>query len=459
MAKIDARLRENVHLLGELLGDTVREQLGTAFFDKIERIRKGAKAARRGSAEGAQQLAETLDSLDESELLPMTRAFNQFLNLANIAEQYHAVRRRQEGEPAPCESGVLPELLGRLQRAGHAPEALARQVSELEIELVLTAHPTEVSRRTLIQKYDAIAAQLAARDHTDLTTAEQADIQLRLQRLIAEIWYTEEIRRNRPTPVEEAKWGFAAIEHSLWQALPNVLRQTDAALRASTGRPLPLDAAPIRFASWMGGDRDGNPNVTAPVSREVLLLARAMAADLYLRDVEALITALSMQTASDELLSQSGDTSEPYRVLLNRLRERLQATRDWANTALEHGQAAPPAVLQDVAELRAPLELCYRSLHACGMGVIADGALLDCLRRVAAFGLHLVRLDIRQDAARHAAALAEITEYLGLGRYDQWDEAQRLDFLQQELDNRRPLLSVHFQPSPDTAEVLATCAV
>lgn len=108
MAKIDARLRENVHLLGELLGDTVREQLGTAFFDKIERIRKGAKAARRGSAEGAQQLAETLDSLDESELLPMTRAFNQFLNLANIAEQYHAVRRRQEGEPAPCESGVLP---------------------------------------------------------------------------------------------------------------------------------------------------------------------------------------------------------------------------------------------------------------------------------------------------------------------------------------------------------------
>lgn len=459
MAKIDARLRENVHLLGELLGDTVREELGTAFFDKIERIRKGAKAARRGSAEGAQQLAETLDSLDESELLPMTRAFNQFLNLANIAEQYHAVRRRQEREPAPCESGVLPELLERLQHAGHAPEALARQVSELEIELVLTAHPTEVSRRTLIQKYDAIAAQLAARDHTDLTTAEQAGIQLRLQRLIAEIWYTEEIRRNRPTPVEEAKWGFAAIEHSLWQALPNVLRQTDAALRASTGRPLPLEAAPIRFASWMGGDRDGNPNVTAPVSREVLLLARAMAADLYLRDVEALITALSMQTASDELLSQSGDTSEPYRVLLKRLRERLQATRDWANTALEHGQAAPPAVLQDVAELRAPLELCYRSLHACGMGVIADGALLDCLRRVAAFGLHLVRLDIRQDAARHAAALAEITEYLGLGRYDQWDETQRLDFLQQELDNRRPLLSVHFRPSPDTAEVLATCAV
>lgn len=459
MAKIDARLRENVHLLGELLGDTVRAQLGTAFFDKIERIRKGAKAARRGSAEGAQQLAETLDSLDEAELLPMTRAFNQFLNLANIAEQYHSVRRRHAGEPAPCEAGVLPDLLERLKSAGHQPEFLAQQVAQLEIELVLTAHPTEVSRRTLIQKYDAIAEQLGARDHTDLTDAERADIQMRLQRLIAEVWYTEEIRRNRPTPVEEAKWGFAVIENSLWQALPNVLRQTDAQLRRSTGMALPLEAAPIRFASWMGGDRDGNPNVTAEVSREVLLLARAMAADLYLRDIEALITALSMQTASDELLRQSGTASEPYRVLLKQLRDRLNATREWATAALDQGRSPSPLVLRDVDELRQPLELCYRSLHACGMGVIADGALLDCLRRVAAFGLHLVRLDIRQDAARHAAALGEITDYLGLGRYDEWGEAQRLEFLERELANRRPLLSAHFQPSADTAEVLATCAV
>ncbi|MCW3149186.1 phosphoenolpyruvate carboxylase [Stutzerimonas stutzeri] len=459
MAKIDARLRENVHLLGELLGNTIREQLGDAFFDKIERIRKGAKAARRGSAEGAQLLAETLDSLGENELLPMTRAFNQFLNLANIAEQYHRVRRRHGGEPAPCEAGVLPDLLERLKNAGHGEEFLARQVSRLDIELVLTAHPTEVSRRTLIQKYDAIAAQLAARDHTDLTAAEHAEIQLRLQRLIAEVWHTEEIRRNRPTPVEEAKWGFAAIENSLWQAVPNVLRQTDAVLHRSTGFHLPLEAAPIRFASWMGGDRDGNPNVTAQVTREVLLLARAVAAELYLRDIEALITALSMQTASDELLSHSGGASEPYRVLLKQLRDRLNATREWAVTALERGHPPPDLVLQDVDELRKPLELCYRSLHACGMGVIADGALLDCLRRVAAFGLFLVRLDIRQDAARHAAALGEITDYLGLGRYDEWDETQRLDFLQQELSNRRPLLPAHFRPSAETTEVLATCAV
>ena len=199
MAKIiDARLRDNVHLLGELLGNTIRAQHGDQFFDKIERIRKGAKAARRGSAEGAQQLAETLDSLDEHELLPMTRAFNQFLNLANIAEQYHQVRRRTASEPAPFEASVFPDLLERLKAAGHGDEFLARQVSRLDIELVLTAHPTEVSRRTLIQKYDAIAEQLAARDHTDLSAAELARIELQLQRLVAEVWHTEEIRRNRP---------------------------------------------------------------------------------------------------------------------------------------------------------------------------------------------------------------------------------------------------------------------
>ncbi len=459
MAKIDTRLRENVHLLGELLGNTIREQHGEAFFDKIERIRKGAKGARRGSAEGARLLQETLDGLADDEMLPMTRAFNQFLNLANIAEQYHRVRRRRPGEHPPFEAGVLAGLLERLKAEGFSQDFIARQVGRLDIELVLTAHPTEVSRRTLIQKYDAITAQLAARDHTDLGAAELSRIELRLQRLIAEIWHTEEIRRSRPTPVEEAKWGFAVIENSLWQALPDVLRHTDQALRRSTGLHLPLDASPIRFASWMGGDRDGNPNVTAAVTREVLLLARSTAADLFLRDVDGLITTLSMQTASDELLEQSGKTAEPYRALLKQLRDRLQATRDWARRAIEHDQPAPPEVLQDNRELREPLELCYRSLHARDMGVIADGALLDTLRRAAAFGLFLVRLDIRQDSARHVAALAEITDYLGLGHYDKWDEEQRLDFLQRELDNRRPLLPPHFKPSAETAEVLATCRV
>ncbi|MGB4073310.1 phosphoenolpyruvate carboxylase [Pseudomonas sp.] len=457
MAEIDARLREDVHQLGELLGNTISTQHGAAFLDKIERIRKGAKAARKGSQEGAEQLSATLNQLGDDELLPVARAFNQFLNLANIAEQYHHVRRRAPNEAEPFEAGVLADLLQRLSANGHKGEALARQFGRLDIELVLTAHPTEVARRTLIQKYDAIAEQLAAGDHSDLSSAEREQVKQRQQRLIAEAWHTEEIRRSRPSPVDEAKWGFAVIEHSLWHAIPKVLRKADQVLQSSTGLHLALDAAPIRFASWMGGDRDGNPNVTAAVTREVLLLARWMAADLYLRDVDNLAAELSMQHASPELLAQVGSSAEPYRSLLKQLRERLRATRSWAHAALHERLAAPAAVLQDNRELLEPLTLCYQSLHACGMGVIADGPLLDCLRRAATFGLFLVRLDVRQDSSRHAAAMSEITDYLGLGCYAEWDEEARLAFLLKELENRRPLLPAHFKPSGETEEVLATC--
>ena len=257
--------------------------------------------------------------------------------------------------------------------------------------------------------------------------------------------------------MDEAKWGFAVIEHSLWHAIPNVLRKANQVLHSATGLHLPLDAAPIRFASWMGGDRDGNPNVTARVTREVLLLARWMAADLYLRDIDQLAAELSMQQASAALLARVGESAEPYRSLLKQLRERLRATRSWAHAALSEDLPAPIAVLQDNRELLEPLQCCYQSLHECGMGVIADGPLLDCLRRAATFGLFLVRLDVRQDSSRHAAALSEITEYLGLGRYAEWDEDARLAFLLQELENRRPLLPGHFKPSGETEEVLATC--
>lgn len=455
MTDIDARLREDVHLLGELLGNTIRDQYGEEFLDKIEQIRKGAKADRRGSMDA--ELSASLNQLSEDELLPVARAFNQFLNLANIAEQYQLIHRREESQPAPFESRVLPELLARLRNEGHSAESLARQLARLEIELVLTAHPTEVARRTLIQKYDAIAAQLAAQDHRDLTSAEREQIQNTLQRLIAEAWHTEEIRRTRPTPVDEAKWGFAVIEHSLWQAIPNHMRKADKALYEATGLRLPLEAAPIRFASWMGGDRDGNPNVTAAVTREVLLLARWMAADLYLRDVDHLAAELSMQQASDALKAKAGDSAEPYRAVLKQLRERLRATRNWAHASLTAPTPAPADVLHNNRDLLDPLELCFNSLHECGMGVIADGPLLDCLRRAVTFGLFLVRLDVRQDSTRHSSAMTEITDYLGLGRYEDWDEEQRISFLTRELSNRRPLLPAHFKPSADTAEVLATC--
>lgn len=459
MTEIDARLREDVHELGELLGETIRAHLGDTFLQRIERIRLGAKQGRKADQAAHEALLSALHDLPDDQLLPVCRAFNQFLNLANIAEQYHRIRRRREDEPLSFEERCIGELLQRLQAAGHDAQSVVDQVAGLDIELVLTAHPTEVTRRTLIQKYDAIALALAKRDHDDLSQREQDQVREELARLISEAWFTDEIRRTRPTPVDEAKWGFAVIEHSLWHALPRFLRRLDEDLFRATGQHLDSRAVPVSIASWMGGDRDGNPNVTHTVTREVLLLGRWMAADLYLRDVEGLANELSMQQASAAIMELTGPVDEPYRALLKQLRERLQATREWAAAAVKGPAPAKPEVLQHLEELRQPLELCRDSLLEQGMGLIANGPLLDTLRRVNAFGLGLVRLDIRQDAQRHTDVLAELTEHLQLGNYAEWDEQQRCDFLLAELHNRRPLLPPGWQPGAEAAEVLDTCRV
>ncbi len=438
---LDAPLRDDVRQLGWLLGRVIADDRGEAFLEQIETIRALAKEARNGGAAEWAQLSSFLADVPADNMVDVARAFNQFLNLANIAEQHHLTRPHLDNSAEL----MLPE-----------DNRLEETLATLDIELVLTAHPTEVLRRTLIQKYDAIAAVLAERDQTPHGDSEQT-----LRRLIAEAWHTDEIRQTRPTPQDEARWGFAVVESSLWQALPQFMRELDDA-RATCGLPpAGLDAAPIRFATWMGGDRDGNPNVTAEVTREVLMLSRWMAADLFLRDVDALQASLSMRACSEELTAVVGEVAEPYRELLKQVRGRLLRTRDWAAELELTPPSDPETVYLTNAELYEPLALCHRSLVASGMAVIANGPLLDTLRRVAAFGVHLVRLDVRQDAARHTAVLDELTRYLevsgdGTG-YADWQEPERQRFLIAELENRRPLFPTRWPVSEEGAEVLATC--
>jgi len=451
-------LRENVRMLGELLGQSIRRYPGQHCYDLIEEIRAAAKADRNQESGSGQRLVSLLSKLRDDELLPVTRAFNQFLNLANLAEQYHGIRRRQ-GHPSDLMVESLSEVFSRLKAAGVDADTLHRRVADLRIEFVLTAHPTEVARRTLIKKYDEMSECLAQLDHDDLLPSEREAIVARLARLIAEAWHTDEIRHQRPTALDEAKWGFAVIENSLWQALPDFLRSLDTSLTEATGRGLPLHATPVRVASWMGGDRDGNPNVTHEVTRKVFLLGRWMAADLFLRDVRALRAELSMWQASDELKQRVGDVREPYRQVLAGLRDRLLKTRDWAEALLNGEVADDSDILFRNQDLTEPLELCYRSLVDCGLDTIANGPLLDTIRRAHTFGLPLIRLDIRQEASRHAEAIAELVDYLGLGDYQSWSEQQRQDFLVKELRGRRPLIPRNWQPSAPVREVLATCEV
>ncbi len=458
MTELHPDLRENVRMLGELLGQSIRRYPGQDCYELIEEIRAAAKADRRQESGSGQRLVNLLGKLGDEELLPVTRAFNQFLNLANLAEQYHGIRRKR-GHQSDLMVESLEQVFERLTSSGISADELHRRVAGLSIEFVMTAHPTEVARRTLIMKYDEMSDCLARLDHQDLLPAERDEIVNRLAQLISEAWHTDEIRHERPTAVDEAKWGFAVIENSLWQALPRFLRSLDLSLSEVTGQGLPLDAAPIRIASWMGGDRDGNPNVTHQVTREVFLLGRWMAADLYLRDIQALRAELSMWQANDELRALAGDSREPYRHVLAGLRDRLVKTRDWAEACVNGEAGDATDILFENRDFIEPLEMCYRSLVDCGLESIADGPLLDTIRRAHTFGLTLIRLDIRQEASRHAQAVAEMVDYLELGDYLSWNEEQRQQFLLKELQGRRPLVPRHWEPSEEVREVLATCEV
>jgi phosphoenolpyruvate carboxylase len=452
-----AALRRNVSMLGSLLGEVVAAAEGDEFLALIEEVRRLSRASREEAPGARERLLELLHGLTPERMLAVARTFAQFLNLANIADQQHTVSRQMAAQFSA--GSLLDSMVADLAAAGIAPQAAGQAMDELRIELVLTAHPTEIMRRTLIHKHREIGHCLSALELEGLTAAEQEHYLQRLRELITQIWYGDEFRAERPTPVDEARWGFAVVEDSLWDAVPAFLRRLDRARRETCGAGLPPEAAPVRFVSWMGGDRDGNPNVTAAVTEEVLLLGRWQAADLYLRAVDELVEELSMTRCDDALRARNPDAPEPYRAELRQLRRLLRNTLAHIEARLQDrptDELAAP-VLQRAEQLLEPLQACYGSLQRCGMRIVAEGRLLDLLRRVRCFGVHLVRLDIRQDSARHTQLLSELTAHLGLGDYADWDEAARRAFLFAELRGRRPLLPPDWTPGPEAAEVLATC--
>ena len=452
-----ANLRGNVSLLGQLLGKSIGEHLGESFLDKIEDIRQLSKSSRSGNSQDGERLIEMLSNLSDNELLPVARAFTHFLNLANIAEQFHGISRH-------CDSGVctpdpMNQLIAKLKNSNISEEEMQKAIAELKMDMVLTAHPTEITRRTLIHKHTAINDCLSYLELTDISDKERDQLLARLEQLITQAWHTNDIRKNRPTPVDEAKWGFAVIENSLWEAVPQYVRELDKTLEDGLGFSLPIDASPIKFTSWMGGDRDGNPFVTAKVTKEVLFTSRWVAVSLYLEDIKQLTEELSMSNCDSTLRTVVGDVDEPYRAILRKLRTELKETLTALSATLQGHDSTAKDIITTTQQLKEPLALCYQSLVNVGMPSIANGLLLDIIRRVNCFGVNLVKLDIRQDGERHGDTLAELTRYLGLGDYNAWSEEDKQAFLLQELNSKRPLIPANWAPSAEVQEVLDTCKV
>jgi phosphoenolpyruvate carboxylase len=453
-----ANLRSNVGLLGQLLGKSIGEHLGEEFLDKIETIRQLSKSSRAGNDSDGETLVHILNNLSDDELLPVARAFTHFLNLANIAEQFHGISRHCDSNV--CAPDPIAQLIAKLKDANLSQEAILEAVNELQMNMVLTAHPTEVTRRTLIHKHTAINDCLTMLELRDISDKERDKLLERLEELITQAWHTNDIRKVRPTPVDEAKGGFAFIENSLWEAVPEYVRQLDESLQKDLGISLPIDASPIKFTSWMGGDRDGNPFVTAKVTEEVLLTSRWVAVDLYLKDIKLLTEELSMDNCTAELQAAVGEgVDAPYRVILRQLREELKETRTALSATLQGLSSSAKDIITSTEQLKKPLELCYNSLIETGMHSIANGLILDILRRIACFGVNLVKLDIRQDGERHGDTIAELTRYLGIGDYNAWEETDKQAFLLQELNGKRPLIPNTWKPSAESQEVIDTFRV
>ncbi|MCT8763457.1 phosphoenolpyruvate carboxylase [Glaesserella parasuis] len=459
MSQIYESMRSNIHMLGDFLGETIRDAQGNEILDLIENIRILSRASRSGDEKSREQLLDILANISNEDVIPVARAFSQFLNLTNIAEQYHTISRHNKD--AALGERSMGALFTRLKAQNVPAEKVIATVEKLLIDLVLTAHPTEVTRRSLVHKHVEINRCLSRLEHDDLTDAETTKLKRRLMQLIALAWHTNEIRTQRPTPVDEAKWGMAVIENSLWKAVPEFCRQLNFHLEKNFGVQYPVGLAPVRFSSWMGGDRDGNPFVTAETTRKVLRMNRYKAAELFLEDIKSLADELSVIHATDTFRAKYGDHLEPYRVVVKDLRAKLIKTLAYYDELLQDKPLtiSRDEILTDDEQLWEPLYDCYQSLHQCGMRIIANGGLLDCLRRIRCFGLGLSRLDIRQESTRHEMAIAEITRYIGLGDYSQWTEDDKQAFLVRELSSRRPLVPTNWTPSPETKEILDTCKV
>ncbi|KAJ4960771.1 hypothetical protein NE237_020681 [Protea cynaroides] len=609
---------DDCKLLGSLLNDVLQREVGAQVMEKVERMRvlaqSGSNMRMAGIEDTAQliekQLASEISVMTLEEALTVARAFSHNLNLMGIAETHHRVRKVRS---VPHLSKSCDDTFNRLIQGGFSSDKLYDSVCKQEVEIVLTAHPTQINRRTLQYKHIRIAHLLEYNDRPDLSHEDREMFIEDLAREITAIWQTDELRRHKPTPVDEARAGLHIVEQSLWRAVPHYLRRVSTALKKHTGRPLPLTCTPIKFGSWMGGDRDGNPNVTAKVTRDVALLSRWMAIDLYVREVDNLRFELSINSCSDKLSKlaheilqkekasedrheswnqslnrsqskpyhqqalalpsqlpagadlpsctecndgesqypnleiprtdyvpqnrqdflssdfsstqnlqkasgngvvgsiskstssnnlQTGATPRsasfssthllaqrklfaesqigrasfqkllepslpqrpgiaPYRVFLGHVKEKLMKTRRRLELLLEGlpCDQDPCDYYETSEQLLEPLLLCYESLQSCGSGVLADGRLADLIRRVATFGMILMKLDLRQESTRHSETLDAITKYLDMGIYSEWDEEKKLEFLTKELKGKRPLVPPTIEVAPDVQEVLDTFRV
>src|SRR5215831_11494214 len=506
----DAPLRVDIRRLGDLLGETLKRLGGERLFEIEETVRslckqlRGAQSSKKTGGDASaieRELKRLLRGLSLDETIGVIRAFSVYFQLVNIAEQYHRIRRKRFYElrtPDQPQRGSLAETLRRLRGDFSDVDQLQRVVDRLEIMPVMTAHPTEAARRTLLEKHRRIADLLADFDDENLAPRLRDELQARLASEVESVWQTDEVRHTQPTVLDEVNHGLYYFDATLFDAAPALLDELEQGLEENfPGVELRDGTSPLRFGSWIGGDRDGNPFVTPEITWEtarlqqrlVLRKYRGAVADLSRRLSESSRFAPPTNELSESLKNDakrlpavaaevaSRNAEEPYRQNLSyiyaRIENTLRRNRDLASAprlteqhtlisirpglpiiaALTGSDTDQVSVYRDGAELWEDLRLVRDSLRE-GKAAYAARAVDRLMRQVAVFDLHLATLDLRQHSERHTAALSEITRALGLRDYARMSEDERVEWLTRELSTPRPLVATDSHYSAETTETL-----
>ena len=459
-------LRDDVRHLGNILGKVIKKQEGLKFFNLVEKIRLLSKAnvANKSRKDPFKKILKEVNKLSPQSLFKLTRAFNHFMNFYNLAESIDASRTLDQYENVKSnkkfQNIFIEEIFENFFKNKKISNNRIYNIAKsLNIGIVLTAHPTEVKRRTLIQKYHTLTEILEQRILLSNFPSKLKILDKKLYDEITIIWNTDEIKRSRPTPAEEARWGLAIIEDSLWDTIPKVYRRLNQIFEKNMGKGLPKNFNPIEFGSWMGGDRDGNPYVTSKVTERVILLSRWEAAKLYEKSLTKLIRSYSMEKCSNKILKSTGKTFEPYRVYLRPLRDKLRFTHREIEQHLNYDKPLnEKKLLSEREEILKPLRVVRESLEQNQNENIASGDLLDLMRRAKCFGINLARLDIRQESSRHSQLMNEFIKRKSRQNYNSWSEVEKIKYLSKRITGKNIVNNFVFR-NKENKEVWSTFKV
>ena len=457
-------LRNDVRFLGNILGKVIKQQEGDKFFNLVEKIRLLSKAniKNKDNKKRFKKIENEIQKLSPEKIFKLSRAFTHFMNFINLSESLDASRKLDEFENSKIKKDnkniFIEEIFESLFKNKKISQNKIYNIAKnLNIGIVLTAHPTEVKRRTLIQKYHSITEIMEQRELMKNHSSKIKILEKKLYDEFTIIWNTDDLKRFRPTPAEETRWGLAVIEDSLWETIPKVYRRLNGIFVKNMGRNLPKNFNPIQFGSWMGGDRDGNPNVTSKVTKEVILLSRWEAAKLYEKALTKLIRSFSMEKCSTKIRKTVGKSHEPYIVYLRPLRDKMRYThRAIENHLIRNNPINQSKLLSTKEEILKPLRTVRESLEKNQSENIASGDLLDLMRRAKCFGINLAKLDIRQESSRHSQLIYELLKKKSNKNYLAWTEKQKIQFLSMNIRSKKNIINEFIFKNKENLEAWST---